>query len=102
LWTIFRRVLEKWSIVKEDGTLKRHTYTQIFKELRASKKRADGELAKKAKEEFGDQFNSKFSYKKNGRRCVMRKPEVIARRYRDLKGDVVNEDDEDDNSSVDS
>ncbi|KAJ7506354.1 hypothetical protein B0H11DRAFT_1707247, partial [Mycena galericulata] len=51
-WTIFRTA---------DGS--KMSYTAICTSLRNSRKHADDELAQQARQEYGDEFEAKFSYR---------------------------------------
>ena len=60
------------------------TYTAITKHLRQERTAADKLLAKQAKEEYGDEFASKFNYRCGNQIFVMKTDQKIAERYRIL------------------
>ena len=64
------------------------SYTAICTALRKERKGEDAELAAKARQEYGDEFEIKFSYRdtKTGTRKVMSKASSIAKEYKRLKG----------------
>ncbi|KZV93498.1 hypothetical protein EXIGLDRAFT_835680 [Exidia glandulosa HHB12029] len=68
-----------------DGHL---TFTDITKLLRERRKAANSRIVELAKEKYGSLFNSTFSYRKSGKRYVMTRPHVIARRYIALKNEL--------------
>ena len=69
-----------------DNEGNRMTYTAIVKKLTANRLRSDAEVAKQAKEEFGNRFNEVFIYRKNGVKHVKTKAADIAKQYRVIKG----------------
>jgi hypothetical protein len=60
------------------------TYTAITKHLRQERTAADKLLANQAKEEYGDEFASKFNYQCGNQILVMKMDQKIAERYRML------------------
>lgn len=62
------------------------TYTAICNSLRDGRKNADEELAKRARREYGEEFEAKFSYRtsRSSTRVVMTKASAIAKEYRRL------------------
>jgi hypothetical protein len=60
------------------------TYTAIIKYLRQKRTTADKLLANQAKEEYGDEFATKFSYRCGNQILVMKMDQKIAERYRML------------------
>jgi hypothetical protein len=60
------------------------TYTAIIKYLRQERTTADKLLANQAKEEYGDEFATKFSYRCGNQILVMKMDQKIAERYRML------------------
>jgi len=64
------------------------TYTAITKHLRQERTAADKHLAKRAKEEYGDKFESTFNYRCGHEITVMKSDQKIAERYRMLHPNV--------------
>jgi hypothetical protein len=62
------------------------SYTAICASLRNDRKNADEELANRARLEYGEEFDAKFSYRcsKTGNRVVMTKASSIAKEYKHL------------------
>jgi hypothetical protein len=62
------------------------SYTAICASLRNDRKNADEELANRARLEYGEEFDAKFSYRcsKTGNRVVMTKASSIAKEYKRL------------------
>jgi hypothetical protein len=60
------------------------TYTAIIKHLCKERTVADKLLANQAKEEYGGEFASKFSYRCGNQILVMKMDQKIAERYRML------------------
>lgn len=69
--------------VEASSTVSFKSISQKLRVARVQRDKADTALAR---EEFGAEFDSKFSYLKNGRKCVFEKEQRIARHYRSLKG----------------
>ena len=61
-------------------------YTTIVAQLAKQREAVDFALAQKAREEYGGDFESEFSYRRGSEVIVMTKPAVIARHYRTLQG----------------
>ncbi|KAJ6448826.1 hypothetical protein C8R45DRAFT_225097 [Mycena sanguinolenta] len=78
---------EFWSTFQSGGGGKM-SYTAICTALRKERKGGDAELAAKARQEYGDQFEVIFSYRdtKTGTQKVMSKSSAIAKEYKRLKG----------------
>jgi hypothetical protein len=64
------------------------SYTAICGALRNERKKSDQSLADQAMLEYGEDFESKFSYRcsKTNCRVVMTKASSIAKEYKRLKG----------------
>lgn len=71
-----------WQKFSDNG---RHlNYSAIIKRLCQDRTAADHILARQAKEEYGDEFASKFSYRCGNQIKVMSSDQKIAERYRAL------------------
>jgi hypothetical protein len=75
-----------------DSDGNRLSYTAIVKQLADLRLAEDEKIAAMAKEQYGDEFSSIFTYKKGGRTYVKRKSAHIARQYRELTGMPGNDD----------
>ncbi|KAF7341066.1 hypothetical protein MSAN_02092700 [Mycena sanguinolenta] len=95
-WTEWKFLVERyrqgtpdefWSTFRSDGG-GRMSYTAICAALRKERKGGDEELAAKARQEYGDEFKVKFSYRdsKTDTQKVMSKASSIAKEYKRLKG----------------
>jgi hypothetical protein len=62
------------------------SFTAIAAHLTAECLEESRTLAKRARTEYGDEFDSMFSYRKGSAYIVMKDPTKIANRYRQLKG----------------
>ena len=62
------------------------SFTAIAARLTAERVEENGALAKRARLEYGDNFDSTFSYRKGSTHIVMKDPTRIANRYRQLHG----------------
>jgi hypothetical protein len=71
------------------------SYRAISNQLRQIRSERDAEDAALAKEEYGDEFDTVFSYRKGGKQMVLRRHQDIARRYRLLKETTVYWDEQD-------
>jgi hypothetical protein len=60
------------------------SFTAIAARLTAERVAENGRLAKRARIEYGDSFNSVFSYRKGSSRIVMKDPTSIANKYREF------------------
>lgn len=60
------------------------SFTAIAARLTAERVEENGRLAKRARIEYGDTFDSIFSYRKGSTHMVMKDPTRIANRYRQL------------------
>ncbi|KAJ6511065.1 hypothetical protein C8R45DRAFT_814004 [Mycena sanguinolenta] len=78
---------EFWSTFRSDGGGKM-SYTAICAALRKARKDEDKELASKAREEYGDEFDVIFSSRdsKTNTQKVMSKTSSIAKEYKRLEG----------------
>ncbi|KAJ7210193.1 hypothetical protein C8J57DRAFT_1098284 [Mycena rebaudengoi] len=94
-WTEWKFIVERyrqgtpdefWTSFRLNGSGKM-SYTAICASLRETRKAADEELAIRAKEEYGDEFKVKFSYRcsRKNQLVVMSKPSAIAKEYRRLQ-----------------
>ncbi|KAF8199330.1 hypothetical protein K438DRAFT_1516533, partial [Mycena galopus ATCC 62051] len=95
-WTEWKFLVERyrqgtpdefWSAFKsKDGSPM--SYTAICAALRNERKNTDKELADQARKEYGEEFESQFSYRssKTNARVVMTKNSSIAKEYKRLKG----------------
>lgn len=68
------------------------TYSDICKSLQDTRAQDDERIAAQAREEYGEEFDQIFTYKKNSRIHVKRKVADIAKQYCALKGDVDDDD----------
>lgn len=59
-------------------------FTAIVAQLRRKRKAEKENVVTRAHEEFGDMFNSKFTYRKGNETHVMTDPSAITRRYQQL------------------
>lgn len=59
-------------------------FTMIVNELRKQRNISKDNIVMRAHKEFGNSFNSLFSYRKGDKVHVMRDKSAIARRYRQL------------------
>ncbi|KAF8211846.1 hypothetical protein K438DRAFT_1805455 [Mycena galopus ATCC 62051] len=95
-WTEWKFLVERyrqgtpdefWSTFQSDGSGKM-SYTAICAALRKERKGEDEELAAKARQEYGDEFEVKFSYRdsKTNSQKVMSKASSIAKEYKRLRG----------------
>ncbi|KAJ7656372.1 hypothetical protein DFH06DRAFT_1199372 [Mycena polygramma] len=78
---------EFWSVFRgKDGG--KMSYTAVCATLRKERKTADQALANQAKQEYGDNFQSTFSYRcsKTNSQVVMSKASSIAKEYKRLHG----------------
>ncbi|KAF5330344.1 hypothetical protein D9619_005480 [Psilocybe cf. subviscida] len=71
----------------------RMTYSDICKNLQDTRAQDDERLAAQARNEYGEDFNKVFTYKKHGQMFVKRKAADIAKQYRTLQGHVDDDDD---------
>ncbi|KAF8214115.1 hypothetical protein K438DRAFT_1564232 [Mycena galopus ATCC 62051] len=78
---------EFWSTFQSEGSGKM-SYTAICAALQKERKGRDEELAAKARQEYGDELEVKFSYRdsKTNSQKVMLKASSIAKEYKHLKG----------------
>ncbi|KAJ7222389.1 hypothetical protein GGX14DRAFT_428618 [Mycena pura] len=95
-WTEWKFVVERyrqgtpeefWATFKsEDGV--KMPYTAICAKLRKDRKNTNEELAARAREEYGDDFEAKFSYRnsKTKARMVKFNASSIAKEYKRLQG----------------
>lgn len=60
-------------------------FTRIVDELRRQRNISNDNVVAHAHEEFGNAFNSLFSYRKGDEVHIMRNKSAISRRYRQLK-----------------
>lgn len=72
-----------WKEFSVDGS--KMTFTAIVAELRRQRKNDKQNLVARAHQEFGDTFDSNFSYRKGNETCVMSDPSAICRRYKELQ-----------------
>ncbi|KAJ7656370.1 hypothetical protein DFH06DRAFT_1199385 [Mycena polygramma] len=95
-WTEWKFLVERyrqgtpeefWSVFRgKDGG--KMSYTAVCATLRKERKTADQALANQAKQEYGDNFQSTFSYRcsKTNSQVVMSKASSIAKEYKRLHG----------------
>lgn len=70
----------------------------ILRRLAAERKATNEQLLQQARSEFGADFDTKFSYMKDGQRHVKTKASDVAKQYLSLKGiQGCNDDSEDGN-----
>jgi len=74
---------EFWERFSVDG--KTLSFTAIIAILRSERMVADAVLAEQVREEYGEDFEKEFSYRRGSERLVMSKPCAIAKQYRKLK-----------------
>ncbi|KAH9479417.1 hypothetical protein JR316_0008007 [Psilocybe cubensis] len=88
-WCQWKAIVYRWRQTTEDqfwqefsdSTGERLSYRAIVDKLTMVKKEMDAKIAGLARQEFGDRFNSVFTYKKCGKQYVMRSDHSIASRY---------------------
>lgn len=73
-----------WAEFSMDG--KYLTYTAIVARLAQLREAEDATLAETARSEYGSAFADTFKYRRGSNWFVMRKPSIIAKHYRALKG----------------
>ncbi|KAJ7908586.1 hypothetical protein B0H13DRAFT_2331240 [Mycena leptocephala] len=95
-WTKWKFIIERYcqgtpdefwlACRSKDGG--KMSYTAICTALRNERKNADKDLAEQARQEYGEEFESKFSYRcsKTNARVVMSKASSIAKEYKRLQG----------------
>ncbi|KAF8150530.1 hypothetical protein K438DRAFT_1733526 [Mycena galopus ATCC 62051] len=95
-WTEWKFLVERyrqgtpdefWNTFRlDDGS--KMSYTAICTTLRNERKSADEDLVVRARQEYGEEFEVKFSYRcsKTNARVVMTKASSIAKEYKRLKG----------------
>ncbi|KAJ7935694.1 hypothetical protein B0H13DRAFT_487507 [Mycena leptocephala] len=95
-WTEWKFIIERYrqgtpdefwlAFRSKDGG--KMSYTAICTALRNERKNADKDLAEQARQEYGEEFESKFSYRcsKTNARVVMTKASAIAKEYKRLQG----------------
>ncbi|KAG2029568.1 hypothetical protein BDR03DRAFT_880426, partial [Suillus americanus] len=90
-WTEWRDVVSQyrqstpndfWEVFSANGS--RMKFTAIVAQLRRKRKAEKENVVTRAHEEFGDMFNSKFTYRKGNETHVMTDPSAITRRYQQL------------------
>lgn len=62
------------------------SYTTIVQRLAKQREAEDAELTETARSEYGARFEEVFNYRRGSDFFVMRKPAIIAKHYRTLKG----------------
>lgn len=72
-----------WKEFSVDGS--KMTFTAIVAELRRQRKNDKQDLVARAHQEYGDTFDSNFSYRKGNDTFVMSDPSAICRRYKELQ-----------------
>ena len=80
-----------------DKQLGKVNFTGLSKELSSQRGERDIVDVERARQEYKDNFDAVFGYKKSGKQMVLGKPHLIAYRYRSLKGESVYWDIESDN-----
>ncbi|KAF8815090.1 hypothetical protein BYT27DRAFT_7249457 [Phlegmacium glaucopus] len=92
-WFEWKVIVKRWCQGSEDAFWRefsdtsgqRLTYTAIIDRLAQAQKKSDNEMAKHAKQEYGDEFSKVFCYKKNRACFVKTKACDIAKQYQRLK-----------------
>ncbi|KAG2739599.1 hypothetical protein P692DRAFT_201729417 [Suillus brevipes Sb2] len=91
-WTEWRDVVTRyrqstvedfWKEFSVDGS--NMTFTAIVAELRRQRKNDKQDLVARAHQEYGDTFDSNFSYRKGNDTLIMTDPSAICRRYKQLQ-----------------
>ena len=72
-----------------DIQLGKVNFTGLSKELSSQRGERDIMDVERARQEYKDNFDTVFGYKKSGKQMVLGKPHLIACKYRNLKGERV-------------
>jgi hypothetical protein len=73
-----------WAEFSENG--EHMKFTSIVQKLREMRKSVCHDIEQQAREAYGPEFSTHFTYRRGGKEYVLTRPSAIAKRYQELAG----------------